>query len=141
MDALLGIWLFAAVCIAGIALHLKGLGRATSEKERKTLQRLFADTEPQLPTPAATSGPSTTPASDSSKYGFAPESALPGNQGVQGDHGGGNARVGARLFGACVLIVNLWLIGRYDIAGIPVLLLTFGFAIGFEFIVVRKMPL
>ena len=42
-----------------------------------------------------------------------------------------------RLFGGAVLIFNLWLIGRYNLSGIPVLLLTFGFAIGFEFLVVR----
>jgi len=42
-----------------------------------------------------------------------------------------------RLFGGVVLIFNLWLIGHYNLAGIPVLLLTFGFAIGFEYLVVR----
>jgi len=42
-----------------------------------------------------------------------------------------------RLFGGAVLIFNLWLIGRYNLSGIPVLLLTFGFAFGFEFLVVR----
>jgi len=42
-----------------------------------------------------------------------------------------------RLFGGTVLIFNLWLIGQYNLSGIPVLLLTFGFAIGFELLVVR----
>jgi len=42
-----------------------------------------------------------------------------------------------RLFGGAVLIFNLWLIGQYNLSGIPVLLLTFGFAIGFELLVVR----
>jgi len=42
-----------------------------------------------------------------------------------------------RWFGAAVLILNLWLIGRYNITGPTVLVLTFGFAIGFELIVVR----
>jgi len=44
-----------------------------------------------------------------------------------------------RLFGGAVLIFNLWLIGRYNLSGIPVLLLTFGFAAGFEFLVVRPL--
>lgn len=42
-----------------------------------------------------------------------------------------------RLFGGAVLIFNLWLIGHYNLSGIPVLLLTFGFAIGYELLVVR----
>jgi hypothetical protein len=44
-----------------------------------------------------------------------------------------------RLFGGLVLIFNLWLIGRHSLEGVPVLLLTFGFAIGFEFLVVRPI--
>ena len=44
-----------------------------------------------------------------------------------------------RLFGGAVLLFNLWLIGRYNLEGVPVLLLTFGFAIGFEYLVVRPM--
>lgn len=44
-----------------------------------------------------------------------------------------------RLFGGVVLVFNLWLIGAYGLQGIPVLLLTFGFAIGYEFLVVRPM--
>jgi hypothetical protein len=42
-----------------------------------------------------------------------------------------------RLFGGAVLLFNLWLIGHYNLKGIPVLLLTFGFAIGFEYLVIR----
>jgi hypothetical protein len=44
-----------------------------------------------------------------------------------------------RLFGGAVLLFNLWLIGRYSLEGIPVLLLTFGFAIGYELLVVRPV--
>lgn len=42
-----------------------------------------------------------------------------------------------RLIGGSVLLFNLWLIGRYNLEGIPVLLLTFGFAGGYEYLVVR----
>lgn len=42
-----------------------------------------------------------------------------------------------RLIGGAILLFNLWLIGRYDLQGIPVLLLTFGFAFGYEYLVVR----
>lgn len=42
-----------------------------------------------------------------------------------------------RLFGGVVLLFNLWLIGQYNLEGIAVLLLTFGFAIGYEIVVVR----
>ncbi len=42
-----------------------------------------------------------------------------------------------RLVGGAVLLFNLWLIGQYNLSGIPVLLLTFGFAVGYEFFVVR----
>jgi hypothetical protein len=42
-----------------------------------------------------------------------------------------------RLIGGGVLLFNLWLIGHYNLAGIPVLLLTFGFAVGYEYLVVR----
>ncbi|MCG7865852.1 MAG: hypothetical protein JAY74_05690 [Candidatus Thiodiazotropha taylori] len=44
-----------------------------------------------------------------------------------------------RLFGATVLFINLWLIGRYNLQGIPVIILTLGFAIGFEYFVVRRV--
>jgi len=44
-----------------------------------------------------------------------------------------------RLLGGAVLLMNLILIGRYNLRGVPVLLLTFGFAIGFEFIIVRTV--
>jgi hypothetical protein len=42
-----------------------------------------------------------------------------------------------RLFGGAVILFNLWLVGRYNLEGIAVLLLTFGFAIGYELVVVR----
>lgn len=42
-----------------------------------------------------------------------------------------------RLIGGGVLLFNLWLIGHYNLEGIPVLLLTFGFAAGYEYLVVR----
>jgi len=42
-----------------------------------------------------------------------------------------------RLFGGVILLINMWAIGQYDISGIPVFLLTFGFAIGYEVIVVK----
>ncbi len=42
-----------------------------------------------------------------------------------------------RLIGGGVLLFNLWLIGHYKLEGIPVLLLTFGFAAGYEYLVVR----
>lgn len=44
-----------------------------------------------------------------------------------------------RLFGGAVLLFNLWLIGAYRLEGIPVLLLTFGFAIGFEYLIVKQI--
>jgi hypothetical protein len=43
-----------------------------------------------------------------------------------------------RLLGALVLLFNLWLIKQYNLEGIPVLLLTLGFAIGYELLVVRR---
>jgi len=44
-----------------------------------------------------------------------------------------------RIFGGIVLLFNLWLIGHYNLQGIPVLLLTIGFAIGYELLIVRKI--
>ena len=44
-----------------------------------------------------------------------------------------------RLIGGLVLLFNLWLIGHYNLEGIPVLLLTFGFAAGYEYLVVRPV--
>lgn len=44
-----------------------------------------------------------------------------------------------RLFGAAVMLFNLWLIGQYNLKGVAVLLLTFGFAIGYELLVVRRV--
>lgn len=42
-----------------------------------------------------------------------------------------------RFIGATILFFNLWLIGEYNLKGIPVFLLTFGFAAGYEYLVVR----
>lgn len=42
-----------------------------------------------------------------------------------------------RLFGGCILLFNLWLAGNYNIQGAALLLLTFGFAFGYEIFVVR----
>lgn len=42
-----------------------------------------------------------------------------------------------RLIGGAVLLFNLWLIGSYALEGISVLVLTFGFAIAFEYLIVR----
>lgn len=50
------------------------------------------------------------------------------------------ARTKLRLLGGGVLLFNLWLVGHYSIKGIPVLLMTFGFAIVYEYIVVRRAP-
>ena len=44
-----------------------------------------------------------------------------------------------RLFGGAVILFNLWLIGQYNLKGIPVFLLTFGFAGGYEYLVVRPL--
>lgn len=41
------------------------------------------------------------------------------------------------LIGGCVLLFNLWLVGNYNLGGIPAFLLTFGFAAGYEYLVVR----
>ena len=42
-----------------------------------------------------------------------------------------------RLIGGVILMFNLWTIGHYKIDGVALFLLTFGFAIGYEFLVVR----
>jgi hypothetical protein len=42
-----------------------------------------------------------------------------------------------RLGGGAVILVILTLAGRYNITGIPLLLATFGFAFGYEYLVVR----
>jgi hypothetical protein len=44
-----------------------------------------------------------------------------------------------RLIGGLILLFNFWLIGSHNIEGVPVLLLTFGFAAGYEFLVVRPV--
>jgi len=43
-----------------------------------------------------------------------------------------------RLLGGCLLLINLVLIGHYDLQGLPVLLLTFGFAASYEYLIVRR---
>ncbi len=47
-------------------------------------------------------------------------------------------RTKLRLLGGVVLLFNLWLIGHYAIEGLPILLMTFGFAIVYEYAVVRR---
>ena len=42
-----------------------------------------------------------------------------------------------RLFGGAILFFNLWLAGEYDIQGVPLLLITIGFAVAFELIIVK----
>lgn len=47
-------------------------------------------------------------------------------------------RTKLRLLGGAILLFNIWLIGRYSIEGIPMLLLIFGFAAAYESVVVRS---
>lgn len=49
-------------------------------------------------------------------------------------------RTKLRLLGGSILLFNLWLIGQYSIEGLPALLMTFGFAIAYEYVVVRRAP-
>lgn len=44
-----------------------------------------------------------------------------------------------RFIGVTVLLFNLWLIGQYNLSGLPVLLLTFGFAAGYEHLVILPL--
>ena len=44
---------------------------------------------------------------------------------------------GVRAIGLCVLVFNLWLIGRYSLGPIATLVLTFGLAAAWEFLLVR----
>lgn len=44
-----------------------------------------------------------------------------------------------RLVGGAVLLFNLWLIGANNIGGVPALLMTVGFAIGFELLIVKPV--
>lgn len=44
-----------------------------------------------------------------------------------------------RTFGALIIFFNLWLIGNYNLTGLPVILLTFGFAAAYELVVVRLL--
>lgn len=46
-----------------------------------------------------------------------------------------------RIIGAACLLFILWVIGTYRIEGLPVLILVFGFAAGYEYIVVRPARL
>jgi len=48
-----------------------------------------------------------------------------------------NKRTKLRLLGGVILFFNLWLIGNYNLQGVPVLLLTFVFAIIYEYAIVR----
>lgn len=50
-----------------------------------------------------------------------------------------NTTTKLRMFGAAILLFNLWLIGNYNLEGWPVLALTLGFALGYEFLVVRTI--
>ena len=43
-----------------------------------------------------------------------------------------------RLVGAAIVLFFLYIIGKYDISGLPALLLTFGFAFVWESFVVRQ---
>lgn len=47
-------------------------------------------------------------------------------------------RTKLRLLGGSILLFNLWLIGHYSIEGLPVLLMTIGFAVVYEYVVVRR---
>lgn len=46
-----------------------------------------------------------------------------------------------RIIGAVCLLFILWIIGTYRIEGLPVLIMVFGFAAGYEYIVVRPARL
>lgn len=52
-----------------------------------------------------------------------------------------STRAKLRGIGFLILLVNLWAIGRFDLGDVPTLLLTFGFAIAYEFGVVRGVPI
>ncbi|MDM1757179.1 MULTISPECIES: hypothetical protein [unclassified Acinetobacter] len=43
-----------------------------------------------------------------------------------------------RIICGLILLFNLWLIGNYNIQGLPVFILTFGFAVVFEMLITRK---
>jgi hypothetical protein len=45
----------------------------------------------------------------------------------------------ARLIGGCIIVFNLWLIGRYRLDGVLVLVLTVGVAAAFELLIVRPL--
>ena len=44
-----------------------------------------------------------------------------------------------RIIGGAIFFFNIWLIGRYNIEGIPVLFLTIGFVVFYEYLVVRPI--
>lgn len=44
-----------------------------------------------------------------------------------------------RMVGGLVLLFNLWLAGAYNISGVPLVLMTFGVALIFEYGVVRPL--
>jgi hypothetical protein len=46
----------------------------------------------------------------------------------------------ARLVGGAIIFFNLWFIGRYEIEGVMVLVLTLGVAVVFELLIVRHLP-
>ncbi len=48
------------------------------------------------------------------------------------------ARTKLRLLGGAILLFNIWAIGTYSIEGITALLMTFGFAIAYEYLLVRR---
>lgn len=50
-----------------------------------------------------------------------------------------NKSLRLRLFGGTVILFNLWLAGHYNIEGVALLMITFGFAVGYELVVVRAI--
>lgn len=42
-----------------------------------------------------------------------------------------------RILGGIIILINLWAIGTYDITGPLVLLMTFGIAIAFEWLLIK----
>lgn len=50
-----------------------------------------------------------------------------------------NQQTKLRMFGGCILLINLYVIGHYNLEGFPALLLTLGFAVGYEYLVVRPV--
>ena len=48
-------------------------------------------------------------------------------------------KITVRIIGVVIIIFNLWLIGNYNITGIPVILMTVGVALFFELIIIKKL--